>query len=213
MACELYQSPIDLRKEDIDFKISQEIELHGKNRGASLTASKTYVSDNKIILEVDDRRYRLVEYHLHHFPNLLGCRDSEHALEGKKFDAEIHYVFQELERETDEHRNDHTKIDVCSGHVPENAGDLLVIGRFIKFTSHGHHEDFTKLQVEVPCKYFEYDGALTGESSEGVVDCAPVRWIVGIRPLKFNGDEFTPQNTKTTRCLKSLDGRLILFSK
>ena len=183
-----------------------------KNRGANLTTSKTYISDDKIILEIDDRRYRLVEYHLHHFPNLFNCKDSEHAIEGKKFDAEIHYVFQELEIGADEHRNNHINIDVCSGYIPENTGDLLVIGRFIKFASHGHHKDFKKLHIEIPCKYYEYDGALTGES-QGVVDCAPVRWIVGVKPLKFNNAEFIIQNTKTTRCLQPHDGRLILFSK
>ena len=87
--CHIYQSPIDLRREDVDFNIKQQIFIRGKIINTTLNENKQYIVHDKVILIVNGRQYQLQEYHFHHFKNTLGCEYSEHALEGLKFDAEI----------------------------------------------------------------------------------------------------------------------------
>jgi len=211
--CSLYGSPIDLRTEDIVLRITQCLKLAGSNSGAVLSDDKTYVVSDTIVLTIGCRRYQLVEYHFHHFPNTLGCHDSEHALEGEKFDAEMHHVFQEIAGD-DDCAHSCEGLDLCGGHgVDDEAGALLVIGTFVRFGETVAPNDLTNIQLFPPSKYFEYDGALTGESDEGVVHCAPVRWIVGLAPRTFNAADFTTDNTKTTRCLQDMDGRLLLYGR
>ena len=187
-----YQSPIALNLDEDVFPIKQCINIRGKNKGA------TYVPDNhifeledKIILRINNKKYRLVEYHFH--------TPAEHVLNGKEYPSEIHYVFYEIKRGGSNHVK---KFDVCNG---ENTDvDILVIGRVIKNT----HEriNLSKLSVHLPSSYFEYDGSLTGEGDGSV----PVRWIVGADHIRIPLDEII-QVSKSSREIQPLDDRIILY--
>ncbi len=200
-----YQSPIDLRKQDITFHIKQRVETTGKNTGATLDLDhKIYVVKDKITLQVGHLQYVLQEYHFH------VLQGSEHYINGKQFDAELHYVFAE-EGKGGNKDDQKSCCSVCDGH---QTGDqnIFVIGRVITFSSKESKEDLRKLQVHVPKSYFENDGTLTAPATEIPVNSySPVRWVLGVKPLYMNRDNFNAANSKATRALQQLDGRLILF--
>lgn len=212
-----YQSPIDLRNEDVSFHICEYISSKGK-RGATFSEEKKiYIPDGDVFLKVKGKKYKLAEYHFHSFPNSSGCKGSEHALNGRKYDAEVHYVFQEVPKGVKNFQC-HKDIDICSCNFPKTEGcseTFLVIGRFIKFSNYTIEKNLSKLKIKIPEHYLEYDGSLTAPLEPHQLrtvsdDYAAVRWIVGIKPLDFLESQFTEENTKTTRCLQCLDGRIIL---
>lgn len=93
-----YQSPLNLRFQDTTFHVKQKTKLKGRNTGATFndfTHNYDIDPDNKIFLKLGKRTYRLQEFHFHVDP-VLG---SEHAIEGHKADAEVHYVFAGVESE------------------------------------------------------------------------------------------------------------------
>ena len=195
----IYQSPIDLRTKDIIFYISQSIRLKGKNKGAKyIEENNIFELEDKIILRIDSKKYQLIEYHFH--------VEGEHLINGKGFPSEIHFVFYEVDENCECHSSSKFQpkhIDVCGGEVTDEK--ILVIGRVIK---NGHkHLKLDKLQVDVPSKYFEYDGSLTG-SGDG---STPVRWIVGDKHICLPLDKIK-EVAKGSRPVQNLDNRLILSS-
>ena len=89
-----YQSPVDLRHSEVFFRIHQQLSTHGKNTGSvfnSFTLNYDVPKDVKVTFQANGRKYRLVEYHFH---DIVG---SEHAIDGKKTDAELHYVFVQID--------------------------------------------------------------------------------------------------------------------
>ena len=193
-----YQSPIPLCIDNDDlFYVKQSIRIHGKNKGAEyIEVSKMYQVKEKIIMKIDGKPYQLDEYHFH--------VPAEHTINGKTYPAEVHFVFYELSDEFKRHRNktkSRTENGCCNYDMDDN---ILVIGRVIKDTK--KCADLSKLQVNIPSSYFEYDGSLTGTGDETV----PVRWIVGNRYIKLPLDKIYPI-AKTARPLQPLDDRILLF--
>jgi carbonic anhydrase len=186
-----YQSPIKLNPDDT-IKINQFIDIHGENYGATFNkTSKIYEINDKIILIIDDKKYKLVEYHFH--------INGEHNVNDQIYDSEVHYVFIEL----NELYNEYTYKchDICGGVTSEY--NTLVIGRVIC----NKHErcDLTILNVKLPSVYYEYDGSLTTGTY------APVRWIIGKNSIQLNINDIKDV-AKPARQLQSLDGRIILYS-
>lgn len=193
-----YQSPICLSYKQ-NIKIDQCIEICGKNNGAKYNCeTHNFEVCDKIILKINSKRYYLDEYHFH-IP-------AEHVINGCREESEVHYVFIELEaderyskRET---RHKHGR-DVCgcpSSHSFDS--NIMVIGRTIKCNN--EYVDLSKLQVDVPCAYYEYDGTLTTPTY------SPVRWIIGDDPICLNVKEICPI-AKSARPIQDTDGRIILF--
>ena len=194
-----YQSPIPLNLTDELFPIKQSIDLRGKNKGAKYNHhDHIFELRNKIVMRIDNKKYRLVEYHFH--------TPSEHTINCKRYPAEIHYVFYEIKKDHKKHHKKHKKtMDVC-GCKNVDDEDILVIGRLIKNSHRCSDVNLKYLQVDLPSTYFEYDGSLTGEG-DGTV---PVRWIVGKHPIKLPLCEII-KVTKAARPLQPLDDRIVLF--
>ncbi len=194
-----YQSPINLEYKNITHQIQQDLKIKGKNLGATLNDHKEYVlnPDNPVYLKIGKRKYILHEYHFH-------TQQSEHTIDGAKTDAELHYVFME------EHcKSSHDSLHVCDGEF-DGASNVLVIGRFVNFDN-CKFRDLTELQVKLPKHYFEMDGTLTANSTNIPGNYAPVRFLVGTKPIKFSAEDFNPANSKTSRPLQPSDNRIILY--
>ena len=174
-----YQSPIPLCTYGDQFDIDQCISKRGKNHGASYDEETNVFNVNdEILLTIDSRVYKLVEYHFH--------IESEHTINKKRYPAEIHYVFHDIK--------------TCDENI-------FVIARLIKDTKcHKKHINLSKLQVNLPSSYFEYDGSLTGEND----GTTPVRWIVGRKYIRLPLKEIE-MVAKTPRKLQPLDDRIILY--
>ncbi|AYV86880.1 MAG: hypothetical protein Sylvanvirus12_12 [Sylvanvirus sp.] len=226
-----YQSPIDLRRSDIFFKVHQTLSTHGKNTGAKFnpTTQNYEVGDDvKVLISANGRTYRLDEYHVH---VKVG---SEHAIEGKKADAELHYVFVQIDddcpegkigklhfgcsKDSYESKDSKPRIcsDICGGHGVASANHL-VLARLINFADRPM-KDLHTLQVKLPkTSYFEYSGTLTAipknNPSHLPNNYAPVLFIVAEHHLKWNRKNFNALNSKTSRPLQPLDGRVLLHSK
>ena len=185
-----YQSPISLNTSE-SIRINQQLDIFGKNHGAIYDpSSHIFIVKDNIILQVRSEKYNLIEYHFH-IPG-------EHTVQNKKYKSEIHYVFMNCQlSNTDFSRC----IDLC-GCCNTTNSDILVLGRVISDDNECRKLD--RLQVTLPCKYFEYDGTLT----TGLY--SPVRWLIGLHPINLSIDEITPF-AKTSRSLQSFDGRLKLL--
>ena len=201
-----YQSPIILNHE-CSIDIQQHIHIKGTNYGAKYNDKKhIYEVSNKIILRLNSKEYRLIEYHFH-IP-------SEHNINDRFYKAEIHYVFQEInEKNHERHLRENYDNDICMDicgcgrREEDDDGHILVIGRVISSVKNvGDSVDLTKLQVNAPSFYYEYDGTLT------TGNFAPVRWLVGDNPLRFNIEQLL-DIAKPARSIQTSDGRIILYAK
>jgi len=195
-----YQSPITLDKSNI-IKIRQNLHLHGENKCAEYNCeSKIYEVKDNIVLRIRSKYYRLLEYHFH--------VPGEHIIDHECYKSEIHYVFVEITDDlTPYSREQHFTRDgefpdVCSCKMPHNPSNILVIGRVI--TNSEEKECLEKIKVKEPEKYFMYDGSLT------TGNYAPVRWIVGQKPVDMNIEEIE-KIAKKERPIQKLDGRIILY--
>ena len=195
-----YQSPIPLNLTDDVFHIKQSIDLRGKNKGAKYNHDDhIFELQDKVVMRIDNKKYRLVEYHFH--------TPAEHTINCKLYPAEIHYVFYEMNKKHHHKLKPSKHMDVC-GCKNVDDEDILVIGRVIKNTHRCDSKNvkLDYLQVELPSTYFEYDGSLTGEG-DGTV---PVRWIVGKHPIRLPLREIISV-AKNARPLQPLDDRIVLF--
>ena len=189
-----YQSPIELGYNNNLFCIKQNIKIKGKNCGAKFNPdNKTFVPENKITIKIDDKKYRLDEYHFH--------VPAEHIIDKKTYPAEVHYVFYDVSKSK---KHETKNMDVCACQNTEDE-DILVIGRVINNSC--KHNKLSKIAIDIPDKYFEYDGSLTGTGDE----TTPVRWIVGVTPIKISLEEIK-KVAKTARTTQPLDDRIILYS-
>jgi carbonic anhydrase len=188
-----YQSPISLNHADA-VTIKQTIDIYGRNDNSFFNPeTKNFEVQNKIIITLNNKQYKLDEYHFH--------LPSEHKVNGSMYEAEIHYVF--IEYDTANLNKDRTCSNVCScerGHE-EN---VVVIGRVI--LNSGPYKDLTNIQVKVPHLYYQYDGTLT------TGNYSPVRWIVGETPVHYDIKQIIPI-AKPIRTIQPLDGRIILYSE
>jgi carbonic anhydrase len=185
-----YQSPISLNKND-SIRINQVIDVRGKNNGALYDpSSNIFIVKDEILLEIRSEKYKLIEYHFH-IP-------SEHVVDEKSYNSEIHYVFKNCDSEN---YDELYCPDIC-GCCNTTNSDILVIGRVI--SNKKERTDLNKLNVKVPYKYFEYDGTLT----TGLY--SPVRWIIGSHSIELSIKDITPF-AKSARSLQSFDGRLKLL--
>jgi carbonic anhydrase len=216
-----YQSPVDLRKRDVTFHVSQLLKSKGHNDGAKFDKEhKIYVVQQRIELRVGTRKYLLVEFHFH----VLG--GSEHYVEGKQFDAELHYVFVPAECPR------RPVGCICDGPRDDDSNPddtFLVVARFLRLTKSKNgdsncrcrcppelhdREALKHLQVDLPCKYWELDGSLTGAVGEHPRNnYLPVRWLVGDGELDIPRAAFSEANSKPTRALQPKDDRLLLRVK
>ena len=99
-----YQSPIVLDSADY-IKVKQHIEIYGRNENAIFNPkTKNYEVKRKVILTLNNKQYKLDEYHFH-IP-------SEHKVNGQKYASEIHYVFVEYNK-NDREEEKRECSDVC----------------------------------------------------------------------------------------------------
>jgi len=192
-----YQSPIILTEHDAT-SIRQCISVSGKNINATYNKdAKIFEVRDKIILRVNSRLYQLDEYHFH--------TPGEHNVNDKIYPSEIHYVFIEIESGKKHLSESHKCSNICGGFSSKNE-NVLAIGRLIKgLCQPDITTDLSKVQVQLPNSYYEYDGSLTTGSF------APVRWIVGDQPIQLNINEIVPFS-KDARPLQPIDGRIILYA-
>jgi len=193
-----YQSPISLNHKD-NIQINQAVDIIGKNNGAKYN-DVTYNFEvlDKIILKIDGNRYYLDEYHFH-IP-------AEHVINEHRYKAEVHFVFIELPEgvrySNRENRHRHGRdICGCAKSHDFDAANVLVIGRTI--INESDYYDLSKLQVDFPQMYYEYDGTLTTPTY------SPVRWIVGDEPIRLNIINLISVS-KPARQTQESDGRIIL---
>ena len=86
-----YQSPIPLNTKHRSFPICQNFCIKGKNKGAEfIPDEKIFLLQDKIIMKINKKPYILIEYHFH--------VPAEHTINNKIYPAEIHYVFEELDK-------------------------------------------------------------------------------------------------------------------
>ena len=194
-----YQSPIPLNTKHRSFPICQNFCLKDKNKGAKfIPEEKIFLLQDKIIMKINGKPYILIEYHFH--------VPAEHTINNKTYPAEVHYVFEELSHNSKNKQPRKSSYCSCCHSNPNDDINILVIGRVIKNSK--CNRNLSKLQVNIPSTYFEYDGSLTGEG-DGTV---PVRWIVGNRYIRLSLNEIHLV-AKTARPIQPLDDRIILFDK
>jgi len=209
-----YQSPINLKESDITFRVLQNIKVTGKIRKTRFDPEhKNYFVLNNVFIEVHGRTYKLIQYHFH------ALELSEHAINGEKFDAEVHYVFEpenkELKHQETKGNHPHFCSCLCDGRSHSEEEDVFVIGRFITFTKKCTKlADLKKFPLRIPRDYFIYDGTLSTEASSGhgSNNFPPVRWNIGGKPIKVDRDQFRAFNSKPSRKLQPIDNRLVLHT-
>ena len=191
----VYQSPICLSSNDHNISIEQLLRIVGENSQAEFDSeTKNYYPQNEIILSTNGRRYRLHEYHFH--------RPGEHIIDGRKYPAEVHYLFVELFSNGTIRSG---RRDVCGGrcHTDEN---YFVIGRVIS-NSELPAPDLKNFPVRTPSIYFEYDGSLTTPPFD-----TAIRWAVGKNKIHLNLNSLTEVNSKGSRPIQNTNGRIILLA-
>lgn len=187
-----YQSPIVLNKNKTKF-FNQPIYINGTNTNSIYDEIDKvfYIQHDKVILTINCVKYKLIEYHFH-IP-------SEHSMNSKTHNAEIHYVFVEL-------GSTNKKFNLCSEYSCINNinGGIIVIGKII----HNIDKicDLSKLQVSPPKYYYEYDGLLT------TGDFSPVRWIFDDTSIYINIAQLI-NISKSNRELQPDNNRIIIYAK
>jgi carbonic anhydrase len=209
-----YQSPIILHHcYSCNINVDKQIHIKGFNYGAIYDPSKhIFKVQDKIIIKLNSNKYQLEEYHFH--------TPGEHDVNNKIYDAEVHYVFVQLHPGEKHRPENYICRNVCCDNEPDTSNEsktdddcdcpcddtvrnILVIGRLI--CPDDDCIELDKIQVDVPSRYYMYDGSLT------TGNYAPVRWIVGDSPICMNVNEIE-YFTKSARPIQSLDGRIVLFS-
>jgi len=197
-----YLSPIALKndKETIDFR--QSFKLKGRNVGAIYnTETKNFEVQDRIILKIRSKRYQLVEYHFH--------TPGEHEVDGKIYDAEVHYVFFQLAEDQECLPENHQCGNICCGDMPAEVDPNLtplIVARVFKNDEEAKTEDLLNFPVLFPETYFQYDGAFSALDDSFL----PVRWIVGDWYLHYNVAQLEPI-AKDAAPLQPTNGRIVLY--
>jgi carbonic anhydrase len=202
----VYQSPVDLIGE-IKTQLFKSVKYSGKNNGAKYSAENreyTIAPNDNIQVELNDIKYKLVSYHFH--------TPSEHLIHGKRYPAELHQVFMQIDSENENENKNKITLDYCKNIcccnnklsvLPNNPNinNIMVISRMIL---DGPQQDLRKMQLSVPDKFFVYDGCRTAPQF------LPVRWIVGKKPICMSLEQILGI-TQLAREIQPLDGRLIIY--
>ena len=148
------------------------------------TSSAPTIGNNTVYVTINGEKYYLLQYHFHY--------DSEHALDGRKYDMEVHLVHQSM------------------------TGKVAVIGVFIQKgqtnnptletifnAAPAHESDTTSVTIAnfnpsslLPTnksKYFTYSGSLTTPVT-GLNLIAPytdgLRWFVFGQPINVSNESY-----------------------
>lgn len=154
------------------------VELHG------VTMSQPITFNRNNYITINGTKYYLLQYHFHW--------DSEHALNGKKFDMEVHLV----------HQSDAGKLAVVGVFI-EKGEENEVLHEIFEASPHEtgvinelHHFNASKLLPEHKKEYFTYSGSLT--TPGGGVTVVPylpgLKWFVFKHPIEVaehDYDEYT----------------------
>ena len=192
--CHSYHSPIAIEHRNA-IKIHQHFELDGVNLCAEYHPdTKIFEVKDEVTLQINHRKYQLVEYHFH--------SPSEHSIYQNTYRAEIHFVFVEiLSKREHIHEKPRQKCkDICG--CLEHTDNTLVLGFFVQDSD--EIKCLEAIQPKIPLSYYEYDGTLT----TGLY--SPVRWVVAVNPLYFHLKDIFPI-AKPARPIQHMDGRIILF--
>lgn len=184
---QVYRSPIALCCNEA-INVCQKIKVTGCNHGAKYNGTVFEVQD-VIIITLGSRRYQVDEYHFH--------MPGEHEFCGKIYAAEFHYTLVELHN-NEKYLPDNYKVD---GIIPADR-NIMGLARPIK--KGGKPTDLEKLQVPLPCNFYEYD------STRHIPNFNPVRWVVGPKPLKFDINQVA-EKALPARPLQPVNNRIILY--
>ena len=152
--------------------------------------------EGESVLELDDERFRLVQYHFH--------APSEHTLNGRRFPMELHAVHQSESGDLAvvgvfiESGATHPTMAKLWAHIPEKQGLM------------DHHED-----VEISpgallpdtLHVYRYSGSLTTPPCN-----EDVRWVVIAEPIEFSEEQietFEEFYSGNNRPLQPLNGRKV----
>lgn len=191
----MYKSPVPLITTDAT-EVYQCIGITGSNKGATYDSNtKSYHVNDKIILKLGSRVYQLLEYHFH----TPGC----HTLDGKSYDAELHFVFAEPAEKSRLLTKKHRGMSVIqSGKCA--SSEALIISRLVK-SREAETESISSLQVRIPSKFFQYDGSL----SSSIV---PIRWLVGTKPIHLDVSAIEPLSRESFP-INPMDNRILLLTE
>lgn len=199
----IYQSPINL-VDEIKVDLFKQIRQSGENCGAIFNAEEfEYIisPDNINKIKIGNKIYQWISYHFH--------IASEHLIHGKRFPAEYHQLFMELDN--CEEKNE-LSLKYYRNNCPCNAksiksdsqvNNMLVVARMIE--DNGVCQDLRKMQLSIPSNFYIYDGARTSPDFT-----VPIRWIIGKNSIKMSLKQILPiaQNARETQ---ALDGRIIIY--
>ncbi len=197
-----HQSPIDISTEKTaDVKLSELKFDYRQELIASLNNGHTIQHNNApgSFLLVDGERYSLEQYHVH--------APSEHTIDGKQFDMEIHFV----------HKNESGAVAVVGVLVRRELGAKLEfplyndlpekVGERVTFEGTRNPSDFLPRKRE----YFSYTGSFT------TPPCTePVRWIIMKNPISAPPqliERFISILKKNNRPVQPLNDRVVEQSK
>ena len=208
----LRQSPIDLVENSVADSVGDE-KATNRRIGFQYSASplrivrQSSISDvlnsghtiqinpgGESMLDLDGEHFRLVQFHFH--------APSEHTLDGRRFQMEMHAVHQSQSGELAvvgvfiQSGVAHPTIGQLWAHIPENEGMI------------DHHENVEiKPGALLPAKIslFRYSGSLTTPPCN-----ENVRWIVIAEPIELSEEQietFKKFYPKNNRPLQPLNGR------
>lgn len=191
----MYKSPVPLITTEAT-EVYQCIGITGSNKGATYdSTTKSYRVNDKIMLKLGSRVYQLIEYHFH----TPGC----HTLDGKSFDAELHFVFAETVTKSRLLTKRQRGMSVINNGKCA-ASESLIVSRLVK-TREAETESISSLQVRVPSKFFQYDGSL----SSSIV---PIRWLVGTKPIHLDVSTIEPL-ARGNYPVNPMDNRILLLTE
>ncbi|MEE4014835.1 carbonic anhydrase family protein [Roseibium sp. FZY0029] len=198
-ACEsgMEQSPVDLTHAvkadpaDIEFHWNKDADWTVVNNGHSIQAN----SDDAGYIVLDGKDYKLAQFHFH--------TPSEHAIDGKRFPMEVHFVNVADDGEFAvigamiEGGGDNTLFDAVMDAAPAKEGGSAEIGKEDPASLLGQKDSF-----------FRYEGSLTTPPcSQTVV------WTIMKEPLKVSDAEikkFQGIYQMNARPLQEIGRRFIL---
>lgn len=176
----VYQSPIELYKSSA-YKshstlkcVSKEITYHYSDLNFNVT--------NPITFENNDSTYELQQFHFH--------SPSEHVIEDVRYDAELHFVFQ---NETD--------ITVLAFMVKLSDSTSKLMKRLMK-----------NKPIKLPkiCKsHYSYPGSLTTPDPSYNIN---VNWLIFEERIHVEDLEFIHNHAKGSRMLHDRNGRIVVYT-
>lgn len=194
---EAIEAPLpDLRLISLGLPInaSMIIENNGQGRPIKLSTDLVYTLSGGPLTD----EYQFEEMH-YHWGSGVGGGGSEHKIDGKYFDMEVHYVFFKKSLKTFKSaiNNSHglaviavlySFVDASDDNSKNNDFGIAMIMEAAQFRGNFLSDDYFDLTEFIPLstEYFTYDGSLTTPPYSGTV-----RWIVFRNPTLLGKIEFT----------------------